>query len=171
MLEERGGRCWRAPCPGTKPFWLPRPGVEAERDACPCCGRRRCWWCPPLHFFVLLLQGPPCSQQVRMSRGVPVPWGHHPCIRPSPFGEQGKHRSTSLPAAPCDPRAAAAYLARGQCSTWLSEACDPPPPSFNPFTASCLPLAPTPSLFHPTFPQGHPASASGPLAAMMKMDV
>lgn len=42
------------------------------------------------------------------------------------------------------------------------------PPSL---PASCLPLTPTSSLFHPTFPQGHPASANGPLAAMMKMDV
>lgn len=40
-----------------------------------------------------------------------------------------------------------------------------------PLAASCLPLTPTSSLFHPTFPQGHPASANGPLAAMMKMDV
>lgn len=45
----------------------------------------------------------------------------------------------------------------------------PLPP--HPLSASCLPLTPTSSLFHPTFPQGHPASANGPLAAMMKMDV
>lgn len=57
-------------------------------------------------------------------------------------------------------------------STCISEATELHGPPHSPTPHHLLPpLTPTSSLFHPTFPQGHPASANGPLAAMMKMDV